>query len=63
MENKAISKKNKELIIKFTEYKKFKGLSDVRILKYFNRLRLMALKLNKDLDKATKKDIEKIKAS
>lgn len=58
MENKAISKRNKELIIKFTEYKKFKGLSDVRILKYFNRLRLMVLKLNKNLDKVTKKDIE-----
>jgi len=57
-ENKAISKKNKELIIEFTEYKKFKGLSDVRILKYFNRLRLMVLKLNKDLDKVNKKDIE-----
>ncbi len=58
MENKSISERNKEIITNFIQYKKFKGLSEARLLKYYNRLRQISLKLSRDFDKAGKKDIE-----
>lgn len=53
-----ISKKNKELIFNFYENCILEGLSIPHTIKYICELKSIARKLNKNLDKATKQDIQ-----
>jgi len=57
-----ISQRNKDLIMKFHSYLFAKGSRQLRVSKLSSELRRICLKLNKDLDKATKDDILRIVA-
>ncbi len=54
----GLSKENIELIKNFVHSCYIESLSEQRILKYVATLKSIALLMNKDFDKATKKDIE-----
>jgi site-specific recombinase XerD len=54
----GLSKENIELIKDFVHSCYIENLSDPRILRYIATLKSIALLMNKDFDKATKKDIE-----
>ncbi len=54
----GLSKENIELIKDFVHSCYIEGLSDQRVLKYVAALKSIALLMNKDFDKVTKKDIE-----
>jgi len=55
-----ISKRNKELIIRFKDKCIINGMSKPRIIKYLWVLRLFAKYMNKDFDKVSKEDIENL---
>jgi len=55
-----ISKRNKELIIEFQRYAALQNISLARQLRYVSILRSVSKHLGKDLDKAEKKDIERV---
>ena len=59
LEEDTISKKNKELINDFVRKGLLRGLSEARVLKYIEILRIVARTIEKDFDKADKQDIEK----
>ncbi len=60
LNNKEISKQNKEIILQYVKDRKIKkGFTEARILKLLNRLKLISLILRKDFDKTNKEDIEK----
>ncbi len=55
-----ISERNKELIMTFVNDMVLEGLSKPRLIKYHNVLKLISLRLNKDLDKATLNDSQNL---
>lgn len=55
-----LSQKNKDTIWEFHEYLFMNGVTVPRVLKYLEKLRRIGIWLDKDFDKVTKKDIEKI---
>ncbi len=55
-----ISKKNLDTILKFRDACLLNGMSKARIIRYFRFFLFLFKFFNKDLDKATKEDIEKI---
>ena len=57
---KDISQHNKNKILAFQKTCLAQGLSTARALRYLNDLPVIASKLKKDFEKATKKDIEAI---
>ncbi len=57
--SKKISKHNKELILKFHDYNFARDLSVARISRQTNILKIVAIALGKDFDKATKEDYMK----
>lgn len=59
-EMSLISRRNADLIRGFAKHCAALGLGNPRITKYLNHLKLIAEKLKKDFDKATKEDIEKL---
>lgn len=58
MESK-ISERNKELILGFVDELVLEGLSKSLLMKYCNTLKIIAIKMGKDLDKATITDVKK----
>jgi len=54
-----ISKRNKELIFSMVNDLVLKNISKPRLVKYLGTLKLIAMKLGKDLDKATEEDLKK----
>ncbi len=58
LDGSGLSKENIRLIKDFVHSCYIEGLSDQRILKYVATLKSIAILMNKDFDKATKKDIE-----
>jgi site-specific recombinase XerD len=56
----GLSKENVELIKNFVHSCYIESLSDQRILKYITTLKSIALLMNKEFVKATKKDIEQL---
>ena len=56
LNSKIISEHNKQLIFEFINSRIARGFSKARIAKLLNRLKLIALRLNKDFDKTTKND-------
>ncbi len=58
LSDSGLSKENRELIKNFVHSCYIEGLSDHRILKYIATLKSIALLMNKDFEKATKRDIE-----
>ncbi len=61
-ENKNVSKKNKELVFKFCDACLLNDMSKARITKYLSFFCFFFKHFNKDLDKATREDIEKFVA-
>jgi integrase/recombinase XerD len=59
LNNSKISKKNKELILKFIDSCYANGIGQLRIAKYLSVMRLIAEGLNKDFDKVEKEDLVK----
>ena len=59
LENKDVSKKNKDLIIKFLKSCINEGLSNARISFYADKLKVISNLIKKDFDKCEKEDIEK----
>jgi integrase len=59
LENKEISDRNKELIVKFLQNCINESLSNARISFYVDKLKLISELIKKDLDKCEKEDIEK----
>ncbi|MBU0459440.1 MAG: tyrosine-type recombinase/integrase [Nanoarchaeota archaeon] len=59
LEKSSISKRNKELILKFVDDLILENLSKPRLIKYFTCLKIIAQALGKDLDKATIADLKK----
>ena len=59
---KELSKRNKELIKGFLDECSSQGLSKTRIYFYLIRLRKICQRIDKDLDKLTKKDIKELVA-
>ncbi len=57
LENSKISKKNKELILKFIDSCYAQGIGKLRIGKYLSMMRIIAEGLNKDFDKIKKDDL------
>ena len=57
LNNSKLSKKNKELILKFINNCYAQGIGKLRIAKYLSLMRLIAEGLNKDFDKVNKEDI------
>ncbi len=58
--HKTITNRNKDLILQFCRERQIKkGFSNGRILKLLNKLKLIAVVLNIDFDKAKKEDIDK----
>ncbi|MEM4368438.1 MAG: site-specific integrase [Candidatus Anstonellales archaeon] len=62
LNNSKISFHNKELILKFDNLCLIEGISKPRRIRLIGSLRLIAEKMNKDFDKATKEDLKKIVA-
>lgn len=62
-ENKKISKKNKQIITKFRDACFLNGMTKARVIRYFSFFSFLFKFFNKDLDKVTKEDIEKIVAT
>lgn len=60
LEEFETTKKNKKLILDFKDHCLRSSIGYPRILKYLNELKIVARQLNKDFDKATKKDLEAI---
>jgi len=60
VKNAEISKKNKKLILEHNDYNFSRGLSKARVIRNSVSLRLTAKRLKKDLDKFTRKDLEKL---
>jgi len=58
LEKSNISKRNKEIVLKFKDKCIINGLSKPRIIKYLWVLRIFAKIMNKDFDKTNKQDIE-----
>ncbi len=59
----TISKRNNRLIRDFVEYKiRADNIGVLRQVKYLRLLKVLAEKLDKDFDKATKRDIEKLQS-
>ena len=58
LEESAISQRNKDLILGFTNDKVLAGISRPRLMKYMGVLRKVAEMLEKDLDKADIQDIK-----
>lgn len=57
------TKKNQEIVLKFKDYCFLNNISKFRLLKYLNLFRYLFTVSKKDLDKATKNDIENIVAN
>ena len=53
-----VSRRNADLILKFARHCATLGLGKPRITKYLGHLRLVAERLGKDFDRATREDIE-----
>jgi integrase len=60
VKNSNLSQHNKDLILKFDEHLQLIGVGKPRILKYFDKITRMGLWLNKDFEKITKEDVEKL---
>ena len=59
--DKDLTKRNKEIIFKFCDQRKLKkGLSDARISKLLNKLKIIGRILKVDFDKATQEDIDRL---
>jgi len=58
--NENISQKNKKIILEFNDFNFSRGLSKARVVRNSISLRLIARRLKKDLDKFTRKDVEKL---
>ena len=63
MKSSKISDNNKAIIEKFGNNCFATGIGKPRVIKYVQTLKTLALWLKKDLEKATKEDIEKIVTS
>jgi len=63
LEKSSISKRNKEIILKFKDKCIINGLGKPRIIKYLWVLRIFAKYMNKDFDKTDKQDIEGLVSS
>lgn len=59
-EKDKLSKRNKELILKFVQNAIIEGVGDRRAVKYFGQLKNLAKWLGKDFDKVTREDIERV---
>lgn len=59
-EDEKISKRNKAIVIKFSDACLLNGMTKTRILKYFTFFSFLFKFFDKDLDKVTREDIEKI---
>src|SRR3989344_7324143 len=57
IEKSKISEKNKELIFQFKDFCFIEGLSKARVCRLLGTIKLTALRINKDFDKATKEDM------
>ncbi len=55
-----LRERNKEFIFKFEEYLSINGLGLPRLIKYLDKLRQISRWLDKDFNKVTKRDIEKL---
>lgn len=60
IEKANISKKNKKMILNFTDYLITQGLSKSRVIRYYSTLKQLAKDLGKDFDKATEQDIASV---
>lgn len=60
VKNADISERNKQLILDFSDALILEGVSKSRIMRYLNTLKLIAIRLGKNLDEATTEDIKKI---
>jgi integrase len=60
--SEEISEKNKELLLKFSENSKVRGVSKFHIYNQLYAMFTLVKQLKKDLDKTTKEDIEKLVA-
>ncbi|MFH1053143.1 MAG: site-specific integrase [Candidatus Woesearchaeota archaeon] len=58
-----ISSRNKELILKFHNDLILENLSKPRLINYLNKMKLICIRLGKDLDKATIEDLKKVVGS
>ena len=63
MKSSSISNKNKAIIEKFGNNCFATGIGKPRVIKYVQTLKTLALWLKKDLEKATREDIEKVVTS
>lgn len=62
IQNSRISTRNKKLIFNFAKQCYLDGLSETRVLFYLNRLWDVARLMEKDFDRITKRDVEKLVA-
>ncbi|MBU0470136.1 MAG: tyrosine-type recombinase/integrase [Nanoarchaeota archaeon] len=60
LDESTLSLRNKELILRFLDDLALENMSKVRLTKYCGLMKICALWLNKDLDKATKDDLKSI---
>ncbi|MFH1391210.1 MAG: tyrosine-type recombinase/integrase [Candidatus Diapherotrites archaeon] len=60
LENSAVSKRNKKIIMDFHRYNLMRDLSNARMIKHLSTLRIVALKTQKDFDKVKTKDYEEL---
>lgn len=60
IKNAPISKKNRQLILRYTDYNISRGLSKARTLRIAISLRLTAMRIKKDFTKFTRSDMEKL---
>ena len=57
--DKEVSPKNKSLLLKFKDHNLMNGISLPRIIRQIGSLRILVAQTKKDLDKVSRKDIEK----
>ncbi len=54
----SISEKNKKLLLDFERHLLLRGLSNARILKYYEILRIFCKKFSKDFNDVTREDLQ-----
>ena len=59
IENSSMTKRNKEIIFQFKDSCFMDGLSKARVCRILNIMKLIALRMKVDFDKAKKEDIMK----